>query len=183
MISNRKTESTTRISDVSSEERARQLRELLAEVRAHENQWAKAMRERDPLEYSTLGDEGDSAASDEGFELTASLVELAGSRAVAVEGALRRFQEGRYGVCEECGEEIPVERLQAVPATVLCIDCQRELESASKHASSRSPELWIAAQGSPSIGSETDDSEGLPAGETAASAPKRKRGRPRSRQV
>ena len=181
MISNRKPESLTH-REVSAEERARQLRELLAEVRSQESQWMKAMRERDALEYSTLGDEGDSAASDEGFELTASLAELAGNRAVAVEGALRRFQEGRYGTCEECGEEIPVERLKAVPATVLCIDCQRELESASKSVLSRSSDLWIPAQDTPSIGSEADDSEGSPAAETGGGAPQRRRGRPRSRQ-
>jgi RNA polymerase-binding protein DksA len=179
VISNRKTESEVRISKPSGEERARQLRELLAEIRSQENQWVKAMRERDSLEYSTLGDEGDSAASDEGFELTASLAELAGNRATAVESALRRFQEGRYGLCEECGEEIPVERLKAVPATVLCVDCQRELETASKTALSRSPDLWISAPDSPSIGSESGDGEGSPAAESAASEPKRRRGRPR----
>jgi RNA polymerase-binding protein DksA len=179
VISNRKSESLTH-RETSAEERARQLRELLAEMRSQESQWMKAMRERDAFEYSTLGDEGDSAAADEGFELTASLAELAGNRTVAVEGALRRFQEGRYGVCEECGDEIPVERLKAVPATVLCIDCQRELETNSKSVLSRSPDLWIPAHDSPSIGSESDGSEDGPAVE--ASAPKRGRGRPRSRQ-
>lgn len=146
MISNRKPVLAAVPAAVSSrfrEQSARQLRELLAGVRSQETQWMRAMRERDSLECSTLGDEGDSAASDEGLELTACLAELAGSRAAAVESALERFREGRYGVCKDCGDEIPVERLQAVPATVLCVDCQRALEAASRPARADTPVLWV----------------------------------------
>ncbi len=176
MIANRKSDLMT---EMPVQERARQLRELMAEMRAQENQWIRALRDRGLIENSTSGDEGDSAASDEGLELTASLAELAGNRAVAVESALRRFREGSYGVCEECGEDIPVERLKAVPAAVLCVECQRELETASKTVSANAPDLWIPAGDSPSIASESADLEGVPAPDEIA--PKRKRGRPRAR--
>ena len=33
-----------------------------------------------------------------------------------------------FGICEECGEPIPIKRLLAVPETTLCVNCQRELE-------------------------------------------------------
>lgn len=33
-----------------------------------------------------------------------------------------------FGICEECGEPIPTQRLLAVPETTLCVNCQRELE-------------------------------------------------------
>lgn len=39
-----------------------------------------------------------------------------------VEAALRRMDEGAYGICEVCGEEIPLERLQANPAARMCIE-------------------------------------------------------------
>jgi DnaK suppressor protein len=41
----------------------------------------------------------------------------------AIDAALRRIAEGRYGVCARCGEAIPIARLRAAPATLHCIDC------------------------------------------------------------
>lgn len=38
-----------------------------------------------------------------------------------VEGALQRIDEGRYGLCEICGNEIGAARLEAMPATPFCI--------------------------------------------------------------
>lgn len=37
--------------------------------------------------------------------------------------ALERFEQGKYGVCEVCGEQIPAERLEALPATSTCMEC------------------------------------------------------------
>ena len=49
--------------------------------------------------------------------------------------ALRRLEEGTYGECESCGTAIPLERLQAVPATRYCRDC------AEKEQGSRTPSV------------------------------------------
>lgn len=38
-------------------------------------------------------------------------------------GALRRLEEGVYGLCVECGGEIPFERLLVFPETATCVDC------------------------------------------------------------
>jgi DnaK suppressor protein len=46
--------------------------------------------------------------------------------------ALRRIQEGTYGECEECGEDIHIARLQARPVTTYCIHCKTKLESLEK---------------------------------------------------
>lgn len=40
-----------------------------------------------------------------------------------VENALRRVASGDYGLCERCGNAIPVERLDALPYTTLCVSC------------------------------------------------------------
>ncbi len=164
------------------EQRARQLRQLLAGVRSQETQWMRAIRDRSSLECSTLGDEGDSAQLDEGFELTASLAALAGNRAAAVESALERLSQGRYGVCEECEEEIPIERLQAMPWTVLCVDCQRAREVASRHVGVDTSALWVAPKEPVSITSDQPELDGdtgsVGGGDGVA---KRRRGRPRSR--
>jgi RNA polymerase-binding protein DksA len=45
-----------------------------------------------------------------------------------VESALKRIEAGTYGVCENCGRPIDVERLEAMPWVTLCIDCKREAE-------------------------------------------------------
>jgi RNA polymerase-binding protein DksA len=42
-----------------------------------------------------------------------------------VEHALRRMDAGTYGVCENCGREISVERLEAIPFARLCIECKQ----------------------------------------------------------
>lgn len=42
-----------------------------------------------------------------------------------VETALERIDAGTYGICERCGESIPVARLEALPYTTLCVDCSR----------------------------------------------------------
>jgi DnaK suppressor protein len=46
----------------------------------------------------------------------------------AIEAALLRIQQGRYGVCLKCSCKIPHERLEALPYAVMCIDCQRNDE-------------------------------------------------------
>ena len=45
-----------------------------------------------------------------------------------IDAALKRIDEGTYGICTNCGKPIPVERLEALPWATLCIDCQRERE-------------------------------------------------------
>lgn len=42
--------------------------------------------------------------------------------------ALVRMDNGTYGICEECGEEIGVSRLKARPVTRLCINCKSKQE-------------------------------------------------------
>jgi RNA polymerase-binding protein DksA len=43
----------------------------------------------------------------------------------AIDAALKRIDEGTYGICQNCGREIGEERLEAVPWATLCIDCKR----------------------------------------------------------
>jgi DnaK suppressor protein len=45
-----------------------------------------------------------------------------------VEGALSRIREGSYGECNSCGKEINAKRLEAVPWTRHCIECQEKAE-------------------------------------------------------
>jgi DnaK suppressor protein len=45
-----------------------------------------------------------------------------------IDDALKRIDDGTYGICTNRGEQIPLERLEALPWATLCIDCQRERE-------------------------------------------------------
>lgn len=49
----------------------------------------------------------------------------------AVNAALQRIEEGTYGRCVACGKEIPAERLDALPYTAYCIECEQQQESAA----------------------------------------------------
>ena len=72
-------------------------------------------------------DEGfaDSAqATTERSELLA-LIEQLGATREEVRAALKRLDDGTYGVCVNCGKEIPPARLEAIPATRLCVECKQ----------------------------------------------------------
>lgn len=47
-----------------------------------------------------------------------------------VDDALSKIQAGTYGICEACGRNIAVERLETLPHAELCIECQHRLEKA-----------------------------------------------------
>ncbi len=49
-----------------------------------------------------------------------------------IKDALQRIEDGTYGICEQCGEEISEERLMARPVTTLCIKCKEKQEKEEK---------------------------------------------------
>ena len=59
------------------------------------------------------------------WELTLALREQAKSKVETIRQALQNVDEGRYGVCESCGQPIDPERLEALPLAALCIKCAR----------------------------------------------------------
>jgi DnaK suppressor protein len=49
-----------------------------------------------------------------------------------VNDALRRLEEGTYGRCFDCGEDIPEARLRALPFAVRCKDCEEARETTER---------------------------------------------------
>jgi DnaK suppressor protein len=49
-----------------------------------------------------------------------------------IEEALERIEDGSFGICEKCGEDISEQRLKARPVTTHCIDCKKKEEAAEK---------------------------------------------------
>ena len=74
------------------------------------------------------GDTGDQAFDAGHGEVSSQLAELESRELNQVERALARLKQGTYGVCEGCEKKIPVTRLNALPFTTTCIQCQREME-------------------------------------------------------
>ena len=104
--------------------------ELLAAERA------RAMRQVAALEREFAGlaeaasaggtdDEHDPEGATLAFERqhAAALLERARERLAAIEVALDRVRDGRYGLCDRCGQPIGDDRLAARPAALTCIRC------------------------------------------------------------
>jgi len=59
----------------------------------------------------------------------------------AIDDALLRINDGRYGVCEQCGAPISAARLNAEPIAIRCIRCQEAFEYTQSQAQRRTPSL------------------------------------------
>ena len=75
-----------------------------------------------------VGDVGDAAADGASNELDSQLAALESRELKQIERAIELIREGRYGICESCEHPIPLARLNAVPFTPLCVECQRKRE-------------------------------------------------------
>lgn len=49
-----------------------------------------------------------------------------------IDEAIEKIDSGAYGICEVCGEEINIKRLEARPVTTMCIECKTEQEEEEK---------------------------------------------------
>jgi DnaK suppressor protein len=80
----------------------------------------------------STGDSADVAFETGSDEMASQLAELDARELVQIERALARLKQGTYGICEggseNCQKKIPVARLNALPYTTFCINCQREFE-------------------------------------------------------
>jgi RNA polymerase-binding protein DksA len=102
--------------------------QLQTELEAVEHQLEEHGVELDGDGIEVRVDEGfaDSAqATTERSEFLALVEQLRGQRADLV-AALTRIDEGTYGKCENCGNAIPFERLEARPTARLCVTCAQQ---------------------------------------------------------
>lgn len=75
-------------------------------------------------------DEGDAEIVER--EKNAVLIGVLERKLLDIDAALRSIDKGQYGICERCGEEIEIERLEIKPDATLCVKCQAEVERLSK---------------------------------------------------
>lgn len=83
---------------------------------------------RSPGEVSSHGDLVDQSANFSEQETMLGLAEHDRQLLKDLEYALAMIQEGTYGICSMCGDEIPEARLMAMPTAKFCLKCQSKSE-------------------------------------------------------
>ncbi len=99
-----------------------QVHEKIRDVRS-ENVSGKVNNVLDPGETSEAGIQED---------IEFALIQMKAETLDKINEALTRLEEGAYGNCFECGEEISHARLRALPFAVRCIECEQARENAQK---------------------------------------------------
>ena len=79
-------------------------------------------------------DQIDTAVSESSLSLTGRMRERERGLLDKVEKSLEKIEQGTYGKCEGCGEEIGLERLRARSVADVCIDCKDEQERLERQA-------------------------------------------------
>jgi len=101
-----------------------QLDELLREAGKTANEMADEKTNfPDPTDRASL-------ESDRNFELR--IRDRERKLIAKIREAIERIDDGSYGICESCEEEIGEARLRARPVTTMCIDCKTEQERQEK---------------------------------------------------
>jgi RNA polymerase-binding transcription factor DksA len=103
-------------------QREREIEERRASVRPEERPQAGELADVD----NHPGDQGTETFMQEMDETTVMILD---EEAARVKEARQALEEGRYGVCVDCGKDIPAARLEAVPESVRCVEDQRQHEA------------------------------------------------------
>src|SRR5436305_14387875 len=90
----------------------------------------------------TIGDTADAAFDSGNEEVASQLAELEARELRQIERAIARMKQGNYGLCEFCQVKIPVARLNALPYSTTCVNCQREMENYPGWADRRGGVDW-----------------------------------------
>ncbi len=77
-------------------------------------------------------DQGESSESDIQEDIELALIQMKAETLTKMNEAVRRLEEGTYGNCFECGDEISEARLRALPFAVRCKDCEEARENAEQ---------------------------------------------------
>jgi len=80
------------------------------------------------------GDMGDQAKEESEERLGDAILEHFRLELTDITAARRRMAQGSYGVCTDCGEPVPFERLVAYPIARRCTNCQRQFEQMHRRA-------------------------------------------------
>ncbi len=92
----------------------------------------KTLAEEATFDTDDLPDEIDLASSEYQQSMVFRMRDREKYLLEKIDKALERIEDGSFGVCEQCEDEISVKRLEARPVTTLCIRCKEEQEKEEK---------------------------------------------------
>ncbi len=125
---------TVAIIDKKSEEQRRAaLRNSLVRrreeiVREAKSEISKYIRGETKQLVDTALDNGDWSVVDLSEDISLRQLSTHRETLLKIDEALRKIEEGTYGKCEDCSEDITVERLKILPFAIYCVDCQEKKE-------------------------------------------------------
>ena len=93
---------------------------------------------------AATGDAADAAFDQQGEEMASQLAQVEAKELAQIDHALKRIVQGHYGRCDACDGKILVARLNALPYSTLCVNCQRESERDSSFLQDRMAANWEA---------------------------------------
>jgi RNA polymerase-binding protein DksA len=97
---------------------------------------ASANTTEDRREGSPFGKREEEATETLELEKRLALEKRIREQLVGVEHALHKFEEGTYGLCDNCGQPIDPARLEALPQASLCMNCKAQQAKNAKGKSS-----------------------------------------------
>ena len=100
-----------------------------AALEAKQAELGRGLRKRDEIAIEKAADALDEVQFATERELAIRNLDRESGLLRAVRAALARMDEGTYGVCIHCEEEIKPKRLEAVPWAAYCVNCQQILDS------------------------------------------------------
>ena len=80
----------------------------------------------------SVADAAESSEADIQDDIELALIQMKAETLHKIDEALARLDDGTYGYCFECGEEISRQRLRALPFAVRCKDCEEAREMAAQ---------------------------------------------------
>jgi DnaK suppressor protein len=122
------TRGKTNTQTAANRERHRILKAMLEARRDEIQSKLRSRREELPAEVAEVKDPEEQSVHDFVQDVELALMEMKSETLAKIDEAMTRLEEGTYGTCAECGQEIAEARLQAVPFAALCRDCQQREE-------------------------------------------------------
>ena len=93
-------------------------KEIIEKLVADSSEFREILEDMDPKDLVDI------AADDIDRKTLEALGSQELKRLKAIDAALSRIENGRYGLCAKCNKKIPSERLKAIPYALMCIDCK-----------------------------------------------------------
>ena len=92
---------------------------------------ADSIEEDVRMSFELIQDNADKSVDEHSKHVSATIASNKSVILDRINEAILKLEDGSYGVCDECGKEIPLKRLKILPFATLCVNCQSDEEKRS----------------------------------------------------